>query len=99
MALLAAQRASFLTGARRQARVAKASNGSKVTMSRDLWLPGSTPPAHLDGSMPADYGVSPRWARAAARHGAACELRSIGLRVLAGFDPLGLGADPVALRW
>jgi light-harvesting complex I chlorophyll a/b binding protein 4 len=60
MALLAAQRASFVTGARRQARVAKASNGSKVTMSRNLWLPGSTPPAHLDGSMPADYGASPR---------------------------------------
>ncbi len=34
------------------------SNGSKVTMNRALWLPGSTPPAHLNGTMPGDYGAS-----------------------------------------
>lgn len=37
------------------------SNGSKVVMSasRPLWLPGSTPPAHLDGSMTGDFGWDP----------------------------------------
>ncbi|GMH42154.1 hypothetical protein BSKO_10073 [Bryopsis sp. KO-2023] len=37
------------------------SNGSRVTMSasRPLWLPGSTPPAHLDGSMTGDFGWDP----------------------------------------
>lgn len=71
---LAQQRAAFFSGARagarRSVRVA-ASNGAKATMSRPLWLPGSTPPAHLDGTMPGDFG----------------------------FDPLGLGANPEALRW
>ncbi|CAM6030682.1 unnamed protein product [Sphagnum balticum] len=38
---------------------------------RPLWLPGSTPPAHLDGRLVGDFG----------------------------FDPLGLGQDPAALRW
>lgn len=28
-------------------------------MSRALWLPGSTPPAHLDGSAPGDFGFDP----------------------------------------
>ena len=36
--------------------VAAVSNGSTVTMNRASWLPGSTPPAHLDGSMAADFG-------------------------------------------
>ena len=27
--------------------------------ARDLWLPGSTAPAHLDGSLPADFGFDP----------------------------------------
>ena len=27
--------------------------------SRPLWLPGSTAPKHLDGSMPGDYGFDP----------------------------------------
>lgn len=35
------------------------------------WLPGSTPPPYLDGSLPGDVG----------------------------FDPLGLGEDPEALKW
>ena len=26
---------------------------------RPLWRPGSTPPAHLDGSMPGDFGFDP----------------------------------------
>jgi hypothetical protein len=38
---------------------------------RPLWLPGSTPPAYLDGTLVGDFG----------------------------FDPLGLGEDPEALRW
>lgn len=35
------------------------SNGSRVVMNRALWLPGSTPPAHLDGSLPGDFGFDP----------------------------------------
>lgn len=27
--------------------------------ARPLWQPGSTPPAHLDGSLPADFGFDP----------------------------------------
>lgn len=27
--------------------------------SRPLWQPGSTPPAHLDGSLPGDFGFDP----------------------------------------
>ena len=34
-------------------------------VERDLWYPGSTPPKHLDGSLPGDYGCA----------GAACRLR------------------------
>lgn len=36
-------------------------NGCRATMQtgRDLWLPGSTPPAHLDGSLPGDFGWDP----------------------------------------
>ena len=49
------------------------SNGARTVMSADrpLWLPGSTPPSHLDGSLPGDFG----------------------------WDPLGLGANPEALKW
>jgi len=39
--------------------------------TRKMWLPGSSAPAHLDGSMAGDFG----------------------------FDPLNLGADPVALSY
>ena len=28
-------------------------------LRRPLWRPGSTPPAHLDGSMPGDFGFDP----------------------------------------
>merc|ERR1711977_196744 len=38
---------------------------------RESWLPGCSIPAHLDGSLPGDFG----------------------------FDPLGLGKDPAALKW
>lgn len=27
--------------------------------ARPLWQPGSTPPAHLDGSLPGDFGFDP----------------------------------------
>lgn len=49
------------------------SNGARTVMAADrpLWLPGSTPPAHLDGSMAGDFG----------------------------WDPLGLGANPEAMKW
>lgn len=30
-----------------------------MSASRPLWLPGSTPPAHLDGSMTGDFGWDP----------------------------------------
>lgn len=39
--------------------------------ARPTWCPGYDTPAHLDGSLPGDYG----------------------------FDPLGLGAEPDALKW
>ncbi|WP_289490169.1 chlorophyll a/b-binding protein, partial [Klebsiella pneumoniae] len=28
-------------------------------VSRPLWQPGTTPPAHLDGSLPGDFGFDP----------------------------------------
>jgi len=54
--MLAAQRAAFSTGAKpaqaRRSTIARASQ-------RPLWLPGSTPPAYLDGSAPGDFGYDP----------------------------------------
>jgi hypothetical protein len=35
---------------------ATASNGSSTVM-RASWLPGSTPPAHLKGTLPGDFGA------------------------------------------
>merc|ERR1712224_65297 len=44
----------------------------KPVLSREApWLPGSLAPAHLDGTLPGDFG----------------------------FDPLGLGKDPQAMKW
>eukprot|EP00798_Chlamydomonas_sp_ICE-L_P027336 gene27336-4635_t len=40
------------TPARGSSMVAKAT-------SRPMWLPGSAPPAHLDGSLPGDFGYDP----------------------------------------
>eukprot|EP00240_Pyramimonas_obovata_P015838 CAMPEP_0118921014 /NCGR_PEP_ID=MMETSP1169-20130426/414_1 /TAXON_ID=36882 /ORGANISM="Pyramimonas obovata, Strain CCMP722" /LENGTH=267 /DNA_ID=CAMNT_0006861661 /DNA_START=74 /DNA_END=877 /DNA_ORIENTATION=- len=40
------------------ARVAAVSNGSRVSMAAS-WRPGSDHPAHLDGSMPGDFGFDP----------------------------------------
>merc|ERR1711988_460841 len=34
-------------------------SSSKKEHGRPLWYPGNTPPAHLDGSMPGDYGFDP----------------------------------------
>jgi len=31
----------------------------KASASRPLWRPGSTPPAHLNGTLPADFGFDP----------------------------------------
>ena len=37
-----------------------ATNGTVgKTAARAVWMPGSTPPAHLDGSLPCDYGFDP----------------------------------------
>lgn len=49
------------------------SNGSRTVMaaSRPSWLPGTPPPAHLNGTLAGDFG----------------------------WDPLGLGANPDALKW
>nr|CAB3451174.1 unnamed protein product [Digitaria exilis] len=43
----------------------------RASAQRATWLPGLDPPAHLDGTLPGDYG----------------------------FDPLGLGEEPAALKW
>lgn len=66
MAALLAKQSAFLSGVRptvggQRVRVAAraASNGSRVTMARDLWLPGGTPAPHLDGSLPGDFGFDP----------------------------------------
>merc|ERR1711959_248186 len=32
---------------------------SITTQNRPVWFPGNTPPAHLDGSMPGDFGFDP----------------------------------------
>ena len=46
-----ASRSAFSTGAR----MAVKANGAKATMSsRPLWLPGSTAPAHLTGTLPGE---------------------------------------------
>ncbi|KAI3438605.1 hypothetical protein D9Q98_001028 [Chlorella vulgaris] len=45
-------RAASRVQARRSPVVAQAT-------SRPLWQPGSTPPAHLDGSLPGDFGFDP----------------------------------------
>jgi len=44
----------------RNVRVAAVSNGAKVTCAaKPSWLPGSTSPEYLDGSLPGDYGFDP----------------------------------------
>mmetsp|Transcript_38797 Transcript_38797/g.86291 ORF Transcript_38797/g.86291 Transcript_38797/m.86291 type:complete len:261 (+) Transcript_38797:104-886(+) len=47
--------AKAVTAARPSRRVVAA----KASASRPLWLPGWAPPAHLDGSLPADFGFDP----------------------------------------
>ena len=32
---------------------------SAVTTDRAVWLPGTPPPAHLDGTLPGDFGFDP----------------------------------------
>lgn len=41
------------------ARVAGRRSVQVHAAARPLWLPGSTPPAHLDGSLPGDFGYDP----------------------------------------
>merc|ERR1719235_2438362 len=49
-----------------------ANSSMRSISSREApWLPGSLAPAHLDGTLPGDFG----------------------------FDPLGLGKDPQAMKW
>lgn len=36
-----------------------AAPGSQSSTQRSLWLPGLDPPAHLDGSLPGDFGFDP----------------------------------------
>jgi hypothetical protein len=53
-----------------------------------MWLPGNEPPAHLDGSLPGDYGASrPSSSRAG------------DSQCPAGFDPLGLSVDAGNAKW
>merc|ERR1711966_282828 len=64
MAAIASIVATPVVAARRAAksfsgaRVAAVSNGSRVSMAAS-WRPGSDHPAHLDGSMPGDFGFDP----------------------------------------
>lgn len=62
-AILSAGGVQAVFGAKsvRKATLRGVSNGSRVVMSasRPLWLPGSKPPAHLDGSMTGDFGWDP----------------------------------------
>lgn len=46
-----------LKSSRGRSRVAKLSVNAAA--DRQLWLPGSTPPKHLDGSLAGDYGFDP----------------------------------------
>lgn len=49
-------------GRRAAARAAPGGRRGAVAVraaKRDLWYPGATPPAHLDGSMPGDFGFDP----------------------------------------
>lgn len=49
-------RASTFAGRKVQC---SATNGTGNTSMRATWMPGSTPPSYLDGSMPCDYGFDP----------------------------------------
>jgi len=45
---------------KRSAAVAKPSRGSvRASATRPLWRPGSTPPAHLNNTLPGDFGFDP----------------------------------------
>ncbi len=53
--MLAAQRAAFSTSAKPAQ--ARRSVVAKANANRPLWLPGSTPPAYLDGTAPGVSGA------------------------------------------
>jgi len=57
--LAVASRATAFAGKALPARQVRVQ--ARVTMSADrpMWYPGTSPPAHLDGSMPGDYGFDP----------------------------------------
>ena len=76
-----------------------ASNGTAKVSMRATWMPGSAPPAYLDGSMPCDYGFDPfglgkepaqlaRFQEAEIIH---CRWAMLGITGVAGVEALGFG--------
>lgn len=52
-------KSTFGVSASRAARPARSAVVVRAAANRPTWYPGATPPAHLDGSMPGDYGFDP----------------------------------------
>ena len=87
------QWAAMLSGADLQA--ARRVAAKAAAAERDLWYPGTTPPEHLDGSLPGDYGC-----RSSTHHTLTwCLLPSNRVLLSCRFDPLRLSADEQARKW
>jgi hypothetical protein len=94
--------------ARRSVRVNAKSPGTPLwAPERPLWLPGGTPPAHLDGTMVGAYNACVRRLWEAPSHAVhplstthqlAQRASTPGPAGDFGFDPLNLGAAPEALK-
>eukprot|EP00803_Ostreobium_quekettii_P008887 evm.model.scf_1873.2 EVM.evm.TU.scf_1873.2 scf_1873:9469-11814(-) len=56
---VAASKAPAFVGSAKAGRVQAARNVAVKAVDRPVWYPGNDPPAHLDGSLPGDYGFDP----------------------------------------